>query len=82
MIELLQGVSPSEDGRSDERRQERTREEPREAPSEAGMGPAPSEERPAQKRGWGYSEEDCGEAPKARPAEQVESAKQVESTEK
>jgi hypothetical protein len=70
--ELLRCVSPSEDGRSDERGRGRTQEEPQEAPSEAREGHAPSEERPARMRGREYSEEDCGEAPKARPAEQRE----------
>jgi hypothetical protein len=70
--ELLRGASPSEDGRSDKRGQGRTQEEPQEAPSEAMEGYAPSEERPARMQGREYSEEDCGEAPKARPAERVE----------
>jgi hypothetical protein len=69
---LLRGVSPSEGGRSDGRRQERRLRGPAEAPSEARKGHAPSEERPARMREGEYSEEDCGEAPEARPAEQAE----------
>jgi hypothetical protein len=53
--ELLRGVSPSEDERSNGRRQERRREGPTKAPSEARERRAPSEGRPARMRGREYS---------------------------